>query len=240
MKIFVNMKGKLYLIPSTIGDTPIEEVIPSYNRSVINQIRYYIVENERTARRSLLKMGIKTAIDDLIFFILNKHTLKENIPEFLKHAETNDLGLLSEAGVPAVADPGSEVVALAHKKNIKVIPLIGPSAILLAIMASGLNGQNFAFTGYLPVHKADRVNRIRQIEQRSKAEKQSQLFIETPYRNNQLLADILHTCASTTQLCIATDITTTDQYIKTMCISDWEKNKPDLNKRPTIFILHRF
>lgn len=233
------MKGKLYLIPSTIGDTLIEHVIPPFNRSIINQIRHYIVENERSARRSLLKMGIECSIDELEFFVLNKHTRKEEIPEFLMKAETNNLGLLSEAGVPCVADPGSEIVALAHQKNIEVIPLVGPSSILLALMGSGMNGQNFAFVGYLPAHKAERIKRIRQLEQRSKTEKQSQIFIETPYRNNQLLEDILGTCAPVTQLCLAADISTEKAFIRTFNISEWKKKKPDLNKRPTIFILHR-
>jgi 16S rRNA (cytidine1402-2'-O)-methyltransferase len=234
------MKGKLYLIPTTIGDTPANKVIPEYNRSIINQIRYFIVENERTGRRALIKMGIETVIDGLKFFVLNKYTRKEDIPDFFKIAETSDIGLLSEAGVPAVADPGSEIVSLAHQRNIQVVPLIGPSSILLALMASGLNGQNFAFVGYLPVHKAERINRIRQIEQRSKTENQTQIFIETPYRNNQLLEDIIQACTPATQLCIASDITTNNEFIKTCSITDWRKKKPDLNKRPTIFILHRF
>lgn len=233
------MKGKLYLIPTTIGDTPVNHVIPQLNLSIINQIKYYIVENERTARRSLIKMGIKIPIDDLEFFLLNKHTRKEDIPEFLKFTDKYDLGLISEAGVPAVADPGSEIVSLAHERNIEVIPLTGPSSILLALMASGLNGQNFAFAGYLPVNKSERILRIRQLEQRSKAENQSQLFIETPYRNNQLLETVLNTCLPDTQLCIATDITNQNAFIKTRSILAWRKKKPDLNKRPTIFILHR-
>ncbi len=233
------MKGKLYLIPSTIGDTPVTHVIPPLNLSVINEIKHFIVENERTARRELIKMGIETPIDDLEFFVLNKHTRSEDIPEFLKIAETSNLGLLSEAGVPAVADPGSEIVALAHQRNIEVIPLIGPSSILLALMASGLNGQNFAFVGYLPVQKHERIKRIRQLEQRSKAENQSQIFIETPYRNNQLLEDILFACTPPTRLCIAADISTENALIRTDQISTWKKKKPDLNKRPAIFILHR-
>lgn len=234
------MKGKLYLIPTTIGDAPVNHVIPQFNLAIINHISYYIVENERTARRSLIKMGIEIPIDDLEFFLLNKHTRKEDIPEFLKITEEYDLGLLSEAGVPGVADPGSEIVSLAHERNIEVIPLTGPSSILLALMASGLNGQNFAFAGYLPVNKSERILRIRQLEQRSKAENQSQLFIEAPYRNNQLLETVLNTCFPDTQLCIATDITTQHAFIKTRNISAWRKKKPDLNKRPTIFILHRF
>lgn len=234
------MKGKLYLIPSTIGETPADHVIPAYNRKIINKIKHYIVENERTARRSLLKMGIEHSIDDLTFDILNKHTAKEDIPEFLKQIESEDIGLLSEAGVPAVADPGSEVVELAHRKNIEVIPLTGPSSIIMAMMASGMNGQNFAFVGYLPVKRPDRIKRIRELEIRSKSENQSQLFIEAPYRNNQLLEDILNVCSPATKLCIAADISTQNAFIKTKKISDWKNGKPNLNKRPVLFIIHSY
>jgi 16S rRNA (cytidine1402-2'-O)-methyltransferase len=233
------MKGKLYLIPSTIGDTPLESVIPPYNLDIIQQIRCYIVENERTARRMLLKMGIKLPIDEIRFFVLNKYTKKSDLPEFIKIAEVEDIGLLSEAGVPAVADPGSEIVALAHQKNIEVVPLTGPSSILLALMASGLNGQNFAFVGYLPIQKSARINRVRELELRSQSENQSQVFIEAPYRNNQLLEDLLSACSPSTYLCIATEISTENAFINTSTIADWKKKKPDLNKRPTIFILHR-
>jgi 16S rRNA (cytidine1402-2'-O)-methyltransferase len=198
------------------------------------------VENERTARRSLIAMGIECPVHELKFYLLNKHTRKEEIPEFLKAAELHDLGLLSEAGAPAVADPGSEVVALAHKKNIDVIPLAGPSSLLMAIMGSGMNGQNFAFVGYLPVHKPERIRRIRQLEQRSISEKQSQIFIETPYRNNQVLDDLLICCAPNTMLCIASDLSTDTAFLKTRTIEEWINKKPDLNKRPTVFILHRF
>lgn len=240
LKLKHTMKGKLYLIPSTIGDTPVTDVIPSLNLGVINKINHYIVENERTARRELIKMGIETPIDDLEFFVLNKHTRKEDIPEYLKIAENNDIGLLSEAGVPAVADPGSEVVLLAHQQNIEVIPLTGPSSILLALMASGLNGQNFAFVGYLPVQKNERIKRLRQLEQRSKAENQSQIFMETPYRNDQLLEDVLFACSPQTLLCIAADVSTENSFIGTNQISIWNKKKPKLHKRPVIFILHRY
>lgn len=234
------MKGKLYLIPSAIGEAPLEHVIPPHNKVIINRIRHYIVENERTARRSLLKMGIECPIDQLEFFILNKHTRREDIPEYLKAAAEYDMGLLSEAGVPAVADPGREIVSLAHQLGIEVIPLTGPSSVILALMASGLNGQNFAFTGYLPVQKPERIKRIHQIEQRSKEENQSQIFIEAPYRNNQLLHDILSACNPHTLLCIAADITSETAFIKTYTIAVWKMKKPDLNKRPAIFILHRF
>lgn len=234
------MPGKLYLVPSTIGDTPVESVLPAWVLEKINGIRNYIAENERSARRMLIRMGIEIPIDELKFFILNKHTPKEQIPEYLKLLEQGDVGLLSEAGTPAVADPGSDIVSLAHQNNYKVVPLVGPSSILLAVMASGLNGQNFAFVGYLPVNKHERMARLRQLEKRSNAEGQSQAFIETPYRNNTLLDDILAACNHSTMLCIAANITTEEEYIRTMNIATWKKKKPDLNKIPCIFILHRY
>lgn len=233
------MKGRLYLVPVTIGDTDADKVIPSYVRTIIDDIRYYIVENERTARRMLIRMGIQTAIDDLTFYILDKHTPKEEITSYLDPAENEDIGLLSEAGVPAIADPGSEIVAMAHRKKIRVVPLVGPSSILMAMMASGLNGQNFAFNGYLPIQKTDRTKKIRQLEARSYTERQSQIFIEAPYRNDQLLNDILATCSNQTRLCIAANITSENEYIATKSVSSWKKNPVDLHKRPVIFILHK-
>ena len=233
------MPGKIYLIPSTISDEPPDKFIPVYITSLINNINYYIVENERSGRRMLIKLGLKTPIENLKFFILDKHTDRSELPLFVDSANNNDIGLLSEAGVPAIADPGSEVVLLAHKRNIEVVPLVGPSSVIMAMMASGLNGQNFAFNGYLPVKSHERAGKLKQLEQLSAAENQSQIFIETPYRNNQLLADILKVCSESTLLCIATDITTQSSMIKTKSIADWRKNNPDINKRPTIFILHK-
>jgi 16S rRNA (cytidine1402-2'-O)-methyltransferase len=233
------MAGKLYLIPSTIGETPVEEVIPPSVQIIIRSIRIYIVENERTARRMLIKFGINTPIDQLKFFILNKYTSQSEIPDFFSSIATENIGLLSEAGVPAIADPGSEVIRLAHSRNIEVIPLVGPSSILMAMMASGLNGQNFAFTGYLPVKANERIRRIKHLEQRSQLENQSQIFIEAPYRNNQLLKDLLTACHPQTELCIASNITGEGEYIRTATVRTWKKNIPDLNKKPTIFILHK-
>jgi 16S rRNA (cytidine1402-2'-O)-methyltransferase len=233
------MSGKLYLIPSTIGDTLVEKVIPEYIRELINDIRYFIVEEERTARRMLIKLGIKTPIDDLTFFVLNKHTNPADLPGFLDSANDSPVGLLSEAGVPAIADPGSEIVMIAHEREMEIIPLVGPSSILLAMMASGLNGQNFAFNGYLPIQPNERIRKIKMLEQRSGSENQSQLFIETPYRNNQLLKDILQTCNENTLLCIAADITSDNAFIRTYPIYLWRKKTIDLNKRPAIFILHK-
>ena len=233
------MAGKLYLIPSAISNAPIEEVLPGYITSVINNITYYIVENERTGRRMLIRLGLKTPIDELTFFVLNKHTDRSELPAFFDLALGSDIGLLSEAGLPAIADPGSDLVLLAHRKNIEVVPLVGPSSILMAMMASGLNGQNFAFNGYLPVASNERIRRIRQLEQYSLKENQSQIFIETPYRNNQLIGDILKSCSESTLLCIATDITSNKAMIKTHSIAEWKNIKLDLNKRPSIFILHK-
>jgi len=233
------MTGRLYLIPSTIGDVPPGEVIPHYISSIINRIRHYIVENERTSRRMLLTLGLQTPVDDLVFLVLDKHTSRSELPDFLKFASEHDIGLLSEAGVPAIADPGSDVVLMAHERNIEVIPLVGPSSILMAMMASGLNGQNFAFNGYLPVKSYNRMKKLKQLEQRSSAEDQSQIFIETPYRNNQLITDILSTCSGNTLLCIATNITTPKANIQTHTISEWRKKTIHINKQPTIYILHK-
>ncbi len=231
------MKGKLYLIPATIGEAPVNNVIPHYVQEIIQEIRVYIVENERTARRLLIKMGIKTPIDDLQFFVLNKHTDRTNISEFLSPIENENIGLLSEAGVPCVADPGSDIVSIAQEKNIAVVPLAGPSSILLALMASGMNGQNFTFHGYLPVKPHERVRRIKELEQISQRSNQTQIFIEAPYRNNQMLEDLLRTCSSTTRVCVASNITQDDELIKTRTVSEWKKNKPELHKKPTIFLL---
>jgi 16S rRNA (cytidine1402-2'-O)-methyltransferase len=232
------MKGKLYLIPSMIGDTAFDEVIPLYIREVINKIRHYIVEDERTARRTLIKLGIETPIDDLQFYLMNKHTDQTDIPGYLAVAGNENIGLLSEAGVPAIADPGKDIVLMAHQRKIEVVPLVGPSSILLAMMASGLNGQNFAFNGYLPVKSHERVKSIKHLEQRSRTENQSQLFIEAPYRNNQLVKDLITVCAASTKLCLATDITSSTADIRTQTIGEWKRELPDLNKRPTIFIIH--
>jgi 16S rRNA (cytidine1402-2'-O)-methyltransferase len=232
------MPGKLYLIPSMIGETRFEQVIPAIIKEIINRIRHYIVEDERTARRTLIKLGIQIPIDELRFYLLNKHTHSAEIPSYLAITENEDMGLLSEAGVPAIADPGKEIVLLAHERNIEVVPLVGPSSILLAMMASGLNGQNFAFNGYLPVKPAERIQKLKLLEKRSQAEDQSQLFIETPYRNNTLLKDIIATCSEGTLLCIAANITSPDAFILTQSISAWRKMSLDLTKQPAIFIIH--
>lgn len=231
------MKGKLYLIPNTLGESSIERVIPAFNSELINHIQYYIVENIRTARRFLAKSGITIKIDDLVFFELNKHTPVEQFSSFLKPiAEGHDIGIISEAGVPAVADPGADIVKLAHEAQIDIIPLVGPASILLALMASGFNGQSFAFNGYLPVKGPERAEQIKKDEQRSKREGQTQIYIEAPYRNMQLLESMIKHLNPTTRLCIASDLTLENEYIKTKMVKDWKKKQPVLHKRPTIFL----
>lgn len=232
------MPGKLYLIPSTLGSENTEKVLPPFIREVINEIDYYIAENERTVRRFLIKAGLKTPVDTITFYILNKHTKPEEISTFLKPAlDGKSMAVVSEAGCPGVADPGAEIVKRAHLQNIKVIPLTGPSSIILALMASGLNGQNFAFNGYLPVKTGERQKKIRFYERRSIDEQQAQVFIEAPYRNMQLLGDIISVCNKNTRLCIAVDITLDTEKITTKTITQWAKQRPDLHKRPAIFII---
>jgi 16S rRNA (cytidine1402-2'-O)-methyltransferase len=234
------MAASLFLIPTTLGDTAISNVLPAYNKTVILSIKHFIVENIRTARRFLKQTEPSIDINTLTFFTLNKHTSKESISEFLKPIEDGySIGIISEAGCPAIADPGAEVVALAQQKNIRVIPLVGPSSILLALMASGFNGQSFAFHGYLPIDSEQRVKVLKKLEQQIYSENQTQLFIETPYRNNKMLDDILKTCKPSTRLCIAADITLDSEMIKTFYVPDWKKRKPDLSKRPCIFALYK-
>ncbi len=233
-------KGKLYLIPSTIGESAVDNVIPSFNRAVINKISIYIVEEIRTARRFLKKAGLIMPIDDLIFFELNEHTKPEDIGIYLNAIDNGEnIGLLSEAGVPCIADPGAEIVRIAQQKNIEVIPLVGPSSILLALMASGFNGQQFAFLGYLPVDKNLRINKIKEIEKNVFQKNETQIFIETPYRNNQLIESLLQTCKNETLLCIATDITLETAFIKTKTIAAWKKSVPDFHKKTTVFLLYK-
>ena len=234
------MAASLFLIPTTLGDTPISKALPDYNKTVILSIKHFIVENIRTARRFIKKTDPSIDINSLTFFTLDKHTPKESISSFLKPIEEGfSIGIISEAGCPAIADPGADVVAIAQQKNIKVIPLVGPSSILLALMASGFNGQNFAFHGYLPIDNEQRIKALKNLEQKIYSENQTQLFIETPYRNNKIFDDIIKSCKSSTKLCIAADITLDSEYIKTLSISDWKKQKPDLSKRPCIFGLYK-
>lgn len=234
------MTAKIYLIPTTLGNSPIDNVIPKYVVDIINDTQHYIVENIKTARRYLIKAGIKTKIDDLTFYELNKHSSPEEYHSYLDPIKDNkNIGVISEAGTPGVADPGADIVEIAHRKNIPVVPLVGPSSILLSVMASGLNGQNFAFLGYLPIKRPERSKRLKELEKRSQIENQTQLFIEAPYRNMQMMEDILSICSPDTKLCIATDITLETEFIKTKTIKDWNKEKPSIHKRPTIFLIHK-
>ncbi|KAA3620435.1 MAG: SAM-dependent methyltransferase [Calditrichaeota bacterium] len=232
------MKPTLYLIPTPLGSDQFDTVFPRYNLKIINRIDYFIVENARTIRRFFSKLRIDKKIADLHFVELNKHTDDLDLDGFLAPLERGEhLGLLSDAGIPAVADPGAEIVKRAHKKGFQVVPLIGPSSILLALMASGLNGQNFAFNGYLPVQKDDRASKLKFYENRSRQEKQTQIFIETPYRNQKLFEDLLRICSPQTRLCLAIDLTLESQVINTQSIADWrQKTIPALHKKPAIFL----
>ena len=232
------MQSALFLIPVTLGDTDHRKVLPDYNRGIVLQIKHFIVENVRTARRFLKKNNPSTVIDELQFYELNKHTSPEQISAYLAPlAKGESVGLLSEAGCPAVADPGADIVAIAQQKNYSVVPLVGPSSLLMALMASGFNGQSFAFHGYLPIDAALRTERIRMLESRIYSENQTQLFIETPYRNNKLMGDFVRICRPTTKLCVAANITCDDEYIRTRPVKEWATDMPDLNKKPTIFLI---
>jgi 16S rRNA (cytidine1402-2'-O)-methyltransferase len=232
--------AKLYLIPTTLGDNQLESVIPSDISHIVKRIKYFIVENMRTARRYLKKTDPSINIDELNFNELNEHTDKKVLEEFLKPLfEGHDVGIISEAGCPGIADPGADVVKLAHEKNIRVVPLVGPSSILLSLMASGMNGQNFAFIGYIPAKQIERIKAIREIERHSFLEKQTQIFIEAPYRNTTLLEDLVNTLNDQTRLCIAVDLTLETEYIRTQTIASWKKGVPDINKRPAIFLIHK-
>lgn len=234
----VKPKGKIYLLPCPIGETAVYDVLPMHNKSVMQSLDYFIVENIRSARRFLSRAGIGKPIDSLTFAELNEHSTPAEVSSLLDPIlKGQSVGVISEAGVPGVADPGAEIVALAHKHGIEVIPLVGPSSILLALMASGLNGQSFAFNGYLPIKQPDRSRSIKFYEKRAQTENQSQIFIEAPYRNAKLFEDILASCANGTSLTVAADILQPDQFIRTLTIAEWRKQKPDIQKRPAIFII---
>ncbi len=235
-------EAALYLIPVTLGDTPLDRVLPAFNHDVITSIKHFIVEDVRSARRFLRKVDKDIDIDSLTFRELNKHTPVAAIGGYLQPLEKEGLpvGVISEAGCPAIADPGADVVSLAQRRGLRVVPLVGPSSIILSLMASGFNGQSFAFNGYLPIEPAERAKCLHRLEQRAYAEQQTQIFIETPYRNNKIVDDILHTCRQQTRLCIASDITCPDEYIRTMTLREWAAHKvPDLSKRPCIFLIYK-
>lgn len=234
------METALYLIPNLLGDTPVENVLPSYNREVILGIRHFIVEDVRTARRFLKRVERSIDIDAISFFTLNVHTKAEEISGMLEPLECGfSMGVISEAGCPAVADPGADVVAVAQSKGIKVVPLVGPSSIILSVMASGFNGQSFAFNGYLPIEQSERLKRLKQLEQRAYSENQTQVFIETPYRNNKMMQDILSACRPETRVCVASNLTCTDESAITRTVQAWKKTATELPKVPSIFLIYK-
>lgn len=231
-------RGRLHLIPSPLGDNAPEDVIPAAVLGLLKNFTTFVVEEVRTARRYLSRAGLKGSIQDLQFFELNEHTTEAETESYLGLFENgNDVALISEAGLPAVADPGAQLVALAHRHGIEVVPHVGPSSLMLALMASGLNGQSFAFCGYLPAKTEERRSRLRAIEKTSAALHQTQIFIETPYRNDALLSDILSTCRPGTMLCIAADLTLPDAFIGTKPVSSWKAGIPLIGKRPCVFLL---
>ncbi len=236
----MNTKGVLYLIPTTLGDNDPMDVLPALVKRVIEQTDTFIVENDKTARRFIKRITPEKSQPSLNMFHLNKHTDPADLPTFIEPClNGTNVGLLSEAGCPGVADPGADIVSLAHRNNIKVVPLVGPSSILMSVMASGMNGQSFAFNGYLPIDKSERKSEIKRLERLSFDYNQSQLFIETPYRNNKMLEDLCNVLDRNTQICVACDITLDTEFIKTQSAASWKKNIVDLHKRPTIFIIHK-
>lgn len=235
------MTSALYLIPVTLGDTSIEQVLPPYNHDVIMQIRHFIVEDIRSARRFLRKVDREFPIDDSTFMEMGKHADVRQFSQYLEPLRKgHSVGVISEAGCPAVADPGADVVAIAQKEGLCVVPLVGPSSMILAVMSSGLGGQSFAFNGYLPVDPADRAKKLKALEARAWNEGQTQLFIETPYRNLKMFQSLLASLRPQTRMCIAAGITTQEEWIKTFTIEKWKKQQlPDLSKVPAIFLINK-
>ena len=229
--------GKLYLIPTIIGEEPSLNQISPFTIEIIKKINYYIVENEKSARSFIKKICPKKNQDDLIFFIINKNKYESNTNYLKPCLKGHSIILMSDAGCPAIADPGSEIISLAHANKLIVKPITGPSSIFLALMSSGMNGQSFCFNGYLPINKKERILKIKKIEKNSNLLSQSQIFIETPYRNNQLFNDLIKHLKPYTKLCIASNLNSKKEYINTMRIFEWKNIKIELNKKPTTFII---
>lgn len=233
-------KPALYLIPTLLGDTPVSKVIPPYNIEVASRLKYFIVENTRTARRFLKRCDPSIDIDGLTFFELNKHTNPHQIASFLKPLTTGEsMGVLSEAGCPAVADPGADVVAIAQREGYQVIPLVGPSSLLMALMGSGFNGQSFAFHGYLPIDPGERAKKLKRLEMLAYSDDQTQLFIETPYHNQKLAEEILRQCKPKTRLCIAMNLSLPDAYLVTRTVQAWKGKLPNMHKKPAVFLIYK-
>jgi 16S rRNA (cytidine1402-2'-O)-methyltransferase len=231
-------EGVLFLVPSTLGESEPAEVLAGTVLETIRQLDGFVAEEPKTARAFLKRVGMGRPLQDIRIAVLNEHTHVEDLPALLEPAlNGRQIGLLSEAGYPAVADPGTELIALAHARGVRVVPLVGPSSLLLALAASGLNGQGFCFHGYLPIESAPRTARIREIEARSRSDGSAQIFIEAPYRNQQMLTALIEACEPQTRLCLATDLTLHDEVIRTRTIAAWRAAMPDLNRRPTVFVL---
>jgi 16S rRNA (cytidine1402-2'-O)-methyltransferase len=232
--------GTLYLIPVPLAENASAKSFTPYLVDTINSISEYIVENSKTARRFLKEAGLQIPQNDLLIHDYGKHNRDGSLQEFFQGLlNGKDVGLMSEAGCPGIADPGADIVAYAHQKGIKVVPLVGPSSILLALMASGFNGQSFTFHGYLPIDKVQRANKLKELENLSGRYQQTQLFIETPFRNNQMLEEILRSCQLQTKLCIASNLTADDEMVVTKTIAEWKRQVPDLHKKPVIFLLSK-
>ena len=235
----MNNNARLYLFPVPLSDNPVTEVLPAHNIELIKSVKYFIVENLRSARRFLKQCDRTIDIDSLTFFTLNEHTDASELTSMLAPMEAgNDVGIISEAGCPAVADPGADIVAIAQQRGYTVVPLVGPSSILMGVMASGFNGQSFAFNGYLPIDQSARAARLKELERRIVREHQTQIFIETPYRNNRLIAELCRSLPGNMRLCVASDITGARQSIVTLPLSKWAKREYNYDKTPTIFLLY--
>jgi len=231
--------GTLYMVPVTLGDDTLSNVIPADVMKLVQTLEYFVVENEKSARRFLGSVKTNKPVRELNFQLLNEHTAEKDLPALIAPLLAgHNVGMLSEAGCPGIADPGASLAALAHRKGIKVSPLVGPSSILLSLMASGFNGQQFTFLGYLPSDKAARVNRLKELEKQSKRHNETQIFIETPYRNQYMLEDILASCGANTKLCIARNVSLETEFVVSKTIAEWKKSElPDLHKQPTVFLL---
>ena len=238
----MKLEPALYLIPVTLGETEINSVLPDFNHEIVTGIKYFIVENIRSARRFLKKVEKSIDIDELEFFELNRHTDRKIIGEYLKPLieKKQPVGIISEAGCPAIADPGADVVAIAQAKNLKVVPLVGPSSIIMSLMASGFNGQSFAFNGYLPVDVPGRIKALKKLENKVYNEDQTQIFIETPYRNAKMMETLFSTLRPSTKVCVAAGITCAEEYIRTKTVEKWKKEKlPELGKIPCVFLIYK-
>ena len=232
------MDSKLYLVPSPLGDCPVENVIPSIVYPSIAHVKHFAVENVRTVRRYLSSLGFRGRIDELSFYEVSEHSTREDVEAVFRILERGeDMALISEAGLPAVADPGAYLVELAHNHDIEVVPFVGPSSLMMALMSSGLNGQCFAFAGYIPVKSMERRKKIKELESRSSRNNETEIMIETPYRNDALFADILAVCSDSTRVCIAADITSPTQYIRTKRVGEWKKKPTVISKRPCVFLI---